>query len=418
MLFLALPYSFAQGQWKKIYETDYSNYQPDIRNPITGLVFFGSDSGIIVLNKSIIFGKDTIPVLVTSYTIDGGKNWHDRLATTYPYGRGIAAFNINNIWLNNAPFIYHSTDGGFNWETDSVRDSLGYTIRSLYFLDSLNGVAGGGGMTMFRTSDGGKNWQRVHDPETDAAHYPIYYIAFSSTKDGIATTLDVGTWVLRTNDGGFSWKFTTDIFTAVANRSYGLSYPDPRNAFLCDRNAIHHSTDSGMTWHQVGVLQPLGGYLRSIAFADSLHGIAEAITKYNQTDTMIFGYTSDGGISWRKVIIDSGGGSIGFTSFPDTNVAYAAGINAVYKLNIKELFVVSSQFINDFNLSLDGDHITITIPSGFPGSVRIVDLLGHMIEQRSIGIDNKTQISLRGMPRQLFIEVRSQNQFKVFKVLH
>lgn len=405
LLFIVLTCCVANSQWTQIYQTDSCHCTSGTtgRYRIDGMAFFARDSGIVIGNN-------------IATTIDGGITWHEiNWDTSIIRGYSYAFSDINHIWVNNAPYIYRSSDGGLKWERDSISDSLGYSVRTLYFLDSLNGVAGGGGMTMFRTTNGGKDWRRVHDPELEAMYYPINYIAFATPEIGIATTYDVGTWVLVTNDGGMNWKFTTNIYQAVANRSVALSYPDPHHAFFCTPFTLYRSVDSGETWKGAGNSLPAGNNFRSMIFADSLHGIA-ALTGPFRT-----AYTSDGGNNWQLFILDpSEIRPEYFLSFPNSEVAYVNGFDAVFKLNMKDISIVHPQQPNEFSSSLeiDRDDIIITIPKEFPGVVRIVDLLGRMIKRLTIAPGSKAQFTLQELPSQLFIEVRWKDQFKVFKVLH
>ncbi|MFI5265009.1 MAG: WD40/YVTN/BNR-like repeat-containing protein, partial [Candidatus Kapaibacterium sp.] len=357
-------------------------------------------------------------------TTNGGKTWNEQPLDTNIIINwtwdNFSCFDINHIWLTSWPGIYYSSDAGRTWQMKtSLLDTLSPLPYCLSFQDSLNGFAGEGGLAISKTTDGGKKWNQVHNIEVNDGNYDLHHIAFSGPKNGIAVGAEFQTMALRTNDGGINWtkdSGNATIYHAVAPETpKSLSYPDPKHAFLSTLfGYLYGSSDSGKTWNQIGEREPLGATIQSISFFDSARGIAVV----SDTSTII-GYTSDGGKSWQKFPLPTSINDFWFSSFPDSSVAYIAAGNRIYRLNTSELSVGSLLPSNDSEslLELVGDAALITIPDGFSGEVRIVDLLGRTLKNDILTI-GKTRLSLHGLPSQVFIEVRWKDQFKVFKVLH
>ncbi|MBK9165449.1 MAG: hypothetical protein IPM21_16375 [Acidobacteria bacterium] len=82
-------------------------------------------------------------------------------------------------------------------------------LRSVYFLDDLNGWAGGTAATLLRTKDGGDSWERVKIGGIETI-LDIYFANAQTgwllcEKDIFGPAAETPTVILRTNDGGTTW---------------------------------------------------------------------------------------------------------------------------------------------------------------------------------------------------------------------
>jgi photosystem II stability/assembly factor-like uncharacterized protein len=399
---LAICFGTSLSQWTQIYQTDSCNC-PTGRYPIFGIAFMGSDSGVISFQK-------------TAVSINGSKTWTtDSINSNILFGSTPAITDVNHLWTTWYQSVYHTSNSGINWAIDTI-PALENSLSQIYFQDSLIGFVSGNGLSVFRTTDGGKYWTQTHAPYDKPYDYPPIKIAFGDPKIGLVVGGNTGTWMIRTTDGGITWRDLSDVNHAIANGTpTGLSFPDPANAFFSASTRLYHSSDSGKTWSQVPDGKPFNniGY-RSISFVDSLHGIA-----VGASSPLHAAYTSDGGHSWQIFSIDTKVGLNSQTSFPDPKVAYISAYDAVFKLNIDDL-AAPIPAINVFSPSLrfDKDKIIINLPEGFPVVVHVIDLLGRVIIRRNISRGVETTLELNELPPVIFVQIQLQDQLKVFKVLH
>lgn len=112
--------------------------------------------------------------------------------------------------------ILFTTNSGANWEAQRYRNS-DVILRTIYFLDSLNGWVGGDPFDLAFTSDGGVNWLHANFDSSAQAYFPIHQIKFSTSQYGFAVggAVDFAGVVWSSNDGGVSWKgylVAPDIF--------------------------------------------------------------------------------------------------------------------------------------------------------------------------------------------------------------
>lgn len=122
------------------------------------------------------------------FAVGGGAIWRFRPDTKWENIQGIASANPashafefatlavhgQHLWCAGKPgtMIYHSTDGGANWDARPTGQRL--PIRDLHFVDANNGWAVGEQGIILRSTDGGNRWNIQRQPATGAAVLAIY----------------------------------------------------------------------------------------------------------------------------------------------------------------------------------------------------------------------------------------------------
>lgn len=102
-------------------------------------------------------------------------------------------------WEDGQYFIIHTTDGGISWENiDRSPPVMLYTFQFLN--DSIGFVSGDN--SIYKTSDGGKNWQILFMDSTESIG-GIRGLWFMNSEHGYAASWNG--YVLKTIDGGRTW---------------------------------------------------------------------------------------------------------------------------------------------------------------------------------------------------------------------
>lgn len=241
---------------------------------IRGLNFANKDSGLIVQLEGI------------EVTHDGGGTWR---FLEYP-GSFLSGCHIlsQTEWFAFGGYnlLLLSRDAGVTWDTLQTPDRTGkYSNISLgHFSDTLNGV-----IHYFNTSDvaltedGGKTWETVNC----GGPLEEWQVIATDTIIGIDRK-QIPRIIVVSTDRGKSW---TEV-------PLDEVYATPQNIMMIDgsvgyavdkyQRALYRTSDG---WNSTERLDnKTGGIFRSIAFGDSLHGIA--ITGYSGK------YTLDGGETW------------------------------------------------------------------------------------------------------------------------
>ncbi|MBC2763820.1 MAG: hypothetical protein HF970_10940 [ANME-2 cluster archaeon] len=137
--------------------------------------------------------------------------------------------------------ILFSDDQGDTWIQARVPTIA--TLTGVYFHDKNLGWAVGHDAVILRTTDGGKNWERVHyAPEEER---PLFDVWFKNEKIGIA----VGAYgfFLTTKDGGTHWSAAS-----ISEDDWHLNQIIPSDTgklyLAAEAGMVYRSDDEGQTW--------------------------------------------------------------------------------------------------------------------------------------------------------------------------
>lgn len=175
--------------------------------------------------------------------------------------------------------IFKTVDGGANW---NLSGSTSGAVYSVFFANDTVGYAGGAAGTMAKTSDGGASW----GSQSTGQGYQITSIYFLGDT-GFATTQNGG--ILRTNNGGSYWFPQTSGTTYSLN---GIFFTGINNGYAVgSMGTILHTSDGGSTW--TAQSSGSGANLNSVFFTSTYEGFV-----CGQGGNML--HTSDGGSTWSS----------------------------------------------------------------------------------------------------------------------
>lgn len=160
-------------------------------------------------------------------------------------------------------------------------------MESVFFLDSKTGwLCGGspGGSAILKTSDGGVSWKRGDTGITAG----ITKVRFADADRGWALTREPVDQAFVTVDGGAHWSVSP---SAELGKATDMFFPTPQSGWAINRHgAIFHTKDGGKTWilqHSVS-----GEYLSALHFTSPDTGWAVG------TGGTLLRYV---GSAWKKV---------------------------------------------------------------------------------------------------------------------
>ena len=305
-------------------------------------------------------------------TQDGGKSWTD---ITPPHafdvigkdGKSAIGYftNAGSAWVffynkdmtpptGTSAVIWSTTDGGKTWVSSQSLDltnlQMAYFKPSdLYFTDVQNGwtmIHLDAGMmhdyvTIFATSDGGKTWKEVVDPAGTGQQSLLQScyksgLTFVDAKTGWVAAdcggVEAGVYFYKTVDGGLTWTnqslpapaATPNVFTDQNNAcgAFPPQFVSATEGFMsvkCNFTSNNTTTswpyathDGGATWN---VLPTLPSPLGSLFFFDSQTGwFLGATTTDPSTAEHAMAQTTDGGKTWKQLLLPTWSGQMDFVS--------------------------------------------------------------------------------------------------------
>jgi len=197
-------------------------------------------------------------------------------------------------------------------------------LRSVYFLDRNRGWVAGSNGTLLQTTDGGATWKKLLPLTRDTLH-DVYFanenvgwLVVERDLLKLKTNDEPRSYLLKTEDGGFSWR---PIFLKTADTNVRLVraiFADSRRGWVFGETGIVFATrDGGEHWELQA--SPTKHLLLGGAFVDNAHvwlvGAGATIVQ-----------TRDGGMTWQSGIVrDDANVRFNSASFVANNLGWAVG---------------------------------------------------------------------------------------------
>ena len=231
------------------------------------------------------------------HTNDAGLSWQLQQYAGSKFITRIKMIDSLVGWAAGGDAIYfRTTNGGQTWEWYFVGSQLYTDLYGMAPLSDLecfaaagvpSGFPGGQGY-IFHTTDGGNNWEILRQ---DTVYDYLDIVFMDATHGVVVGGLDDEPYspiVLYTNDAGQTWIEVTPNFgytlravTSVGNKLWAVG----------KFGTIIYSQDGGLTWELQNT--PTQVTLFDVEFSDESHGVAVG-------DSSVVLYTNDGGNTWQR----------------------------------------------------------------------------------------------------------------------
>lgn len=230
------------------------------------------------------------------YTSDGGATWVDLADST----QNIEFVRFDPMGVAHAfgdgVGYATSTNGGLSWSTTTFADPLRDITDVSFPADSI-GYAYSSTFRFLKTTDAGQTWDTVSVPNPLNLQGFGVQIEFSGANEGFVFE---GLVPLRTSDGGNSFDqmavdlelalgiLITDMHAVSANELWATTF------FSTAPSAgLFHTTDAGLSWDKVEI--------DSVPVPRTVHFLSSNVGFVGGSQPVGVARTSDGGQTWTPI---------------------------------------------------------------------------------------------------------------------
>ena len=223
-------------------------------------------------------------------TADGGSTWDEHYLGTYIYG--FSAID-NHVWTAaTEDTVFHSMDGGINWEIQStglIGGGFWSGIQEMDFADTLHGFGFTYDSYFVSTSDGGETWATAPIEDVGLPNTVLWEIDFADPLHGWIISSDKR--IFKTTDGGQNWY---DTQYNLGGTPADIFFIDSQVGWMCGWGGIvAKTTDGGDSWVLLNTSSENSHF--DIYFKDNNDGWALGYGSLM--------YTYDGGDTWEEQLL-------------------------------------------------------------------------------------------------------------------
>jgi len=161
-------------------------------------------------------------------TTNGGTTWTQVNSPSGGKLESIYFFTESEGWAAGYGFLAKTTDGTNSWTTQFTQTN--HQFKSVFFNDENNGLACGRWEKIYKTNDGGQNWEVVHNTWPNGVLYDIV-----SINTNTAFSVGGGGKIFKTIDAGLNW---TQQNSGTEETLTEIDFSDESNGWAVGDNGV------------------------------------------------------------------------------------------------------------------------------------------------------------------------------------
>jgi photosystem II stability/assembly factor-like uncharacterized protein len=271
------------------------------------------------------------PIYSTNY----GTTWNIA-ATRIPWAISTVMFTDGNTGYiaGQTGRIFKSTNGGANWDSLASGLTTTYGLLKLFCADANNIWAVGGNGIMTHTTNAGATWTALTTGTTNAVYSGS---ALSSQNIYICGGVTGAGWIRSSSDGGQTFRL---LAFAPVNPLRDIKMFNTTTGYVCGNSGSYYkTTDAGENWSQFST--PTTGDITKMQITDGN-------TVYiNIPDVYLgarIGKTTNGGQNWTILGPDPTASTIGGFRVVNSDTVLCTGSTGVVSLLFPQTTTTSIEY--------------------------------------------------------------------------
>ena len=347
------------------------------------------DSTIAVFVRTSYFPR---PISISNNL---GNLWTNYNTPDQWDGSDISVFDKRNIWFcTGEGKVYHTSDGGINWEVQFKDTVNAPFFNFIKFFDKDNGIVVGDAISalspavILKTTDGGNNWISINDNYLigEFSRDVFFPIEFPSLSVGYYYG-SRNNKLYKTIDGGNSWQIVS--LSDGINKAYMLKFYNENIGILVSdihpgNDSIYRTINGGDSWTKLSLLTNTNHH--DIEFLPS------SPSKVWFTDHDHLFFSADTGNTWQEVTVISGSLEARNIEFLNDTIGFILCDNGKFfttennggiitSIGVKDMSVVNDyclfqNYPNPFNATTK---ITYSLARASKVSLKVYDIIGNEI---------------------------------------